>query len=187
MGKQSTVRERSGSAVRSTSSEVQGQPLNPDDVTFRRALGSFITGVTVVTTSIDGIDYGMTASSLASVSTDPPSLLVCLNVGSVTQRAAHDGRHFTVNVLTEEQRGVAHVFSRPNGTINKFAEVETEIGLNGVRYVVGALASMECTLTNECIVGTHSILVGRIDSIRLTDGKPLAYFQSGFGAFEAVG
>lgn len=160
-----------------------GLIIDPDDFTFRRALGSFLTGVTIVTSRHAGANYGMTASSLASVSNDPPSLLICLNLGSVTRDAVYGSRRFTVSVLSDQQSEAARVFSRPNDSIDKFDQGYTGIGTDGVHYIKGALASMECVLTNECVVGTHSILVGRIKGIRLTDGEPLAYFRGGFGSF----
>lgn len=167
-------------------SPVDSQPgslLEPDDFTFRRALGSFLTGVTIVTSRHAGENYGMTASSLASVSNDPPSLLVCLNAGSATRDAVRESRRFTVSVLADNQDEVAKVFARPNHTIDKFDQAHTSPGADGVHYVKDALANMECVLMNECAAGTHSILVGQIEGIRLADGEALAYFRGGFGSF----
>src|SRR5688572_11198311 len=99
--------------------------------TFRHVIGHFASGVTVITTRSGDEDHGATASAVSSLSLDPPMLLVCLNMKSVTQEAIHASRVFGVNILDEDQGELAQRFAMPRGG-DKFAGVDVERGDGGV-------------------------------------------------------
>src|ERR1700689_495791 len=102
---------------------------------FRDLIGRFATGVTIVTTFHDDTRYGTTASALTSVSLAPPTLLVCINRDSLTGQAIAQSRHFAVNVLAEDQDGLAdHFAKRGSG----FTGVPVTAGQGGSPPLPGA-------------------------------------------------
>jgi flavin reductase (DIM6/NTAB) family NADH-FMN oxidoreductase RutF len=149
---------------------------------FREVIGHFMTGVTVITTSLDGRKYGMSASAVSSLSLDPPMLLTCLNDHSPTQQAITQSRRFCVNILAEGQHQLAMHFGRPSE--NKFADVPTRQGLLGVPVLAQALAWLECQVTNDVVGGTHRVFLARVKQAEARDGSPLAYFRGQFGRLE---
>lgn len=139
-------------------------PADAADAGFlRRALGTFATGVTVVT--VGGPDpHGMTANSFTAVSLRPPLVLVCINQqAQMHERMGHGS--FGVSVLSSRQEAVARYFAdlrRPLGTA-QFEEVEYELGpLTGAPLLKGAVAHFECQLAHAIDGGDHTIFVGRL-------------------------
>src|SRR5450432_1263839 len=86
-------------------------PLNPTE--FRRAMGCFATGVTIITVAYEGEVHGMTANAFSSVSLDPPLVLVCVDQGARTHAHLHAKKRFGVNVLAEDQRVISEYYARP--------------------------------------------------------------------------
>lgn len=144
--------------------------VRPDD--FRTALSHFASGVTVVTVGSEGTLHGMTASSFASVSLEPPRVLVCLDKSSRTRALLSDS--FAVNVLNADQedisRSFAHAGDKPFGTLSH------EIGANGAPLIHGALAWIECTTSSIVDGGDHDIVIGDVTGCASADGNPLVYF-----------
>ena len=145
---------------------------------FRRLIGRFATGVTVVTTNDRRTPYGTTASAMTSVSLDPPTLLVCMNRASETGQAIERSGHFAVNVLAEGQDGIARDFARKGSDFSGHASVA---GRRGDPLFTGALAAFECRVVDAHQAGTHTIVVGAVESATGGDGMPLAYFCGMFG------
>ena len=148
---------------------------------LRRALGSFATGITVVTARApDGRIAGVTANSFCSVSLNPPLVLWCL-AGSAPSRAvfAH-ASHFAVHVLAEDQLHLSDRFCKPSR--NKFAGLETAEGLGGAPILEGVVALFECSREQRHDVGDHVILVGRVERYHHTSRPPLVFHASGFRA-----
>ena len=146
---------------------------------LRRALGSFATGITVVTARApDGRIAGVTANSFCSVSLDPPLVLWCL-AGSAPSRAvfAH-ASHFAVHVLAEDQLHLSDRFCKPSR--NKFAGLETTEGLGGAPILDGVVALFECSREQRHDAGDHVILVGRVERYHHTNRPPLVFHASGF-------
>ena len=139
---------------------------------LRRALGSFATGITVVTARApDGRIAGVTANSFCSVSLNPPLVLWCL-AGSAPSRAvfAH-ASHFAVHVLAEDQLHLSDRFCKPSR--NKFAGLETTEGLGGAPILEGVVALFECSREQRHDAGDHVILVGRVERYHHTNRPPL--------------
>ncbi|KAB8140170.1 flavin reductase family protein [Chloroflexia bacterium SDU3-3] len=149
-----------------------------EEVRFRQAMGHFASGVTVVTTMYDGTPYGMTVSAFSSLSLRPQLVLVCID----TRVSCHDiiplAGHFVVNVLAAEQEHLSRKFASSDS--DKFAGVAWEPGVAGGPVLHGALASIECRLHAALPGGDHSIYVGEVQEIHLTEGMPLLYYRGGY-------
>lgn len=151
---------------------------SPEDTMadIRPLMASFPTGVVVVTAvGADGQPWGMTCTSLASVSVTPPTLLVCLRCGSPTLRAVLETRTFAVNLLHDEARSSAELFA--SGVPDRFDRVRWRgAGRAGPHLVDAAHTVADCELVSDAIVGTHTVVMGRVTSISyLRAQQPLLY------------
>lgn len=158
--------------------------MGVDDREFRRCLGQFASGVTVVTTvDAAGQPQGLTASSFCSVSLDPPLVLVCVDNRLGARRAIEDSRLFALSVLAESQESISRRFA--SGGADKFAGPGLVPGTNGAALVAGALAHIECRLAAAHVAGDHTIFVGEVVRLEATPGRPLLYYESGYHRLEA--
>ena len=151
---------------------------------FRNAIGRFLTGVTVITTAHGGMLHGITASAVASLSIDPPTLLVCLNKQSTTRGAITAAGRFIVNVLAAEQAELALHFA--SKSTEKFVRLQVETSLHGLPRLPGAIATIDCRVTSEVDGGTHSIFIGRAETAATADARPLSYFRGRFVQVETA-
>lgn len=147
-----------------------------DLIPFRRCLGRFATGVTVVTcTDRDGEHYGMTVNSFSSVSLEPP--LVLWNIAKVSRSldAFLAAEHFGVNVLAREQKGLSRHFAGSDPDL--FADIPHGASDNGVPRLDGSIAWFECRTeaTHDC--GDHHIIIGEVTDFAAADGEPLLFFR----------
>jgi flavin reductase (DIM6/NTAB) family NADH-FMN oxidoreductase RutF len=149
---------------------------------FRHAMRRVPTGVTVVTSVKDGEPRGITVNAFASVSVDPPSLLICVNREARSYLYISTSRIFCVNVLDGSQRALAERFS---GKVRElqFEEVEYRIDRTGAPVLEGAIAHFDCEVAEEYHYSSHSILIGRVLSCVARPGSPLGYFNGGFHDF----
>jgi flavin reductase len=141
-------------------------PASAVDVgAFRRAMGSFPTGVTVVTVaSGDGDMHGITVNSFSSVSLDPMLVLVCLNEASRGVGLIERAGAFVVNVLSAGQQGISRWFAnryRPADSA-MFHRVPFEPGATGCPVLVDAAASFDCRLRHSHRAGDHLIMLGEV-------------------------
>ena len=164
-----------------TSPDTTGAPAF-DARTFRQVVGNLASGVTLVTTRTPEGPFGMTASSVTSLSLDPPMMLACLNTSSVTCAAVSASGAYGVNVLGEGQGHLAHQFATPSS--DKFAGVQVSEGVLGVPLLTEALARIECEVVEEVRAATHTVFLGRVRRAEAAEGSPLTYFRGGFGRFE---
>jgi len=153
-----------------------------DSGLFRHVVGHLASGVTIVTTRVDGHDHGMTASSVTSLSMDPPMMLACINNAVPTAAAIERSGRFTINVLGRSHGDLAYQFASPRP--DKFAGVPIDRGTGGVPVLADAIASLECEVTEQVTGGSHSVFLGHVISATARDGDPLTYFRGGFGRFE---
>jgi (E)-2-((N-methylformamido)methylene)succinate hydrolase len=149
---------------------------------FRHAMRRVPTGVTVVTTLKDGEPRGITVNAFASVSLDPPSLLICVNREARSYLFISSSRIFCVNVLAGDQRGLAEHFS---GRVRErqFVDVDYTVDATGAPVLGGTIAHFDCELAHEYQVGSHSICIGRVLACSARSGSPLGYFNGGFHNF----
>ncbi len=143
---------------------------------LRDALGTFATGVTVVTSLGDnGEPVGLTANSFTSVSLDPPLLLVCPARSASTTSALEASDHFAINVLRSDQQHISTLFAT-KGT-DRFSEIAFDTCEHGVPIIHDALANFECRKHAVHDGGDHLILIGEITRVRFTpDHDPLLYY-----------
>ena len=150
--------------------------------TFRHVVGHLASGVTVVTTRTDKGLFGMTASSVTSLSLEPPMMLACLNKAAATAAAVSQAGAYVVNVLGQGSEHVATQFATPRP--DKFAGVAVRTGILGLPLIDEALAHLECRVIEEVTGGTHTIFLGTVVHADASEGRPLTYFRGGFGRFE---
>ena len=157
---------------------------------FRKALGSFATGVTVITVDYEGQEHGMTANAFASVSLDPLLVLVCVDHKARTHTYLHARKRFGVNVLSESQREISEYYARPTQT---HQDAEQEAGarfdrtLHGTPLLHGALAYLECRLHTAQDAGDHTIFIAEVEDVVVREGEPLLYFRGCYREIGAAG
>jgi flavin reductase (DIM6/NTAB) family NADH-FMN oxidoreductase RutF len=148
--------------------------LDPKEL--RRLMGHFATGVTIITTKgADGTPYGLTANAFTSLSLDPPLCLVCVDRKAESFAHFYDSKVFTVNILTRAQEGLSNRFAKSGG--DKFTDVATVPGHHGAPLIAGALAHLECRITDTLEGGDHVIHVGRVEHFSIQPGDPLLFYQ----------
>ena len=149
---------------------------------FRRVMGSFASGVTVVTTlDPEGQPRGFTASGITSLSLEPRLLLVCVNAASATLAAIEARQHFVVNILTDAQRALAQRFASRRD--DKFVGVAWHPGATGTPVLDGALAYAECRVYRIEPGGDHVIILGEVVAAAADDAVPLLYFRGRYGVY----
>ena len=144
---------------------------------FRRALGQFATGVTVVTARAkDGRNVGMTVNSFASVSLDPPLVLWSVSRQAASFADFAEASHFAVNILAANQHHLSRQFSTP--LIDKFEGVEISPGAAGCPLLIGASANFVCRKVRQMDGGDHVIFLGEVEEYKWRESEPLV-FHSG--------
>lgn len=156
---------------------------------FRRALGHFVTGVTIAATVDDlGRPRGLTLNSFTSVSLDPPLILVCIGNASSSRDAFQRCDGFTVNVLSEGQRTAADIFA--SKAPDKFEHVAWTPGIGGAPRILGSLAVFDCRIHERVEAGDHIVLISRVVALNRFyegdttgmggTGRPLIYGRGGY-------
>lgn len=152
--------------------------MSIDPERFKEVMAHYATGVTVVTTRSEGRDYGMTVSAFASVSLEPPLVLVCIAARLFTHEQIAASGRFAVNILAEEQRAWGERFA---GLVpereDRFAGIEAERGRTGCPLLPGTLGWLECELREAHGGGDHTIFVGQVVGGQVRGGRPLLYFD----------
>lgn len=150
-----------------------------DSSQFRQLLGRFATGVTVLTTRTpDGRAIGMTASSVASVSLEPPLLLVSVSHEHDMHAALQSAQHFVLNVLAADQEALSRRFAVDHP--DRFSGVGFHLNKHGVAILDGVLASIECEKHAQVPGGDHTVVFGLVVGGAVTDRSPLLYYRGGY-------
>jgi flavin reductase (DIM6/NTAB) family NADH-FMN oxidoreductase RutF len=166
-------------------SERHAVTVAPD--TFRQLLGSFASGVTVVTTRAGDEVHGTTMSAFCSVSLAPPLVLVCVDKTAACHDIIQRGGVFAVNILHQGQADLSTTLSR-KGT----PELEAAHRLEGVPFRIGAtgapilqehLAYLDCRIAQEVDAGDHTVFIGQIEEggVSRDVDAPLVYFRGRYG------
>lgn len=152
-------------------------PLAPiDPRTLRNALGTFATGVTVITAiGADGQPLGLTVSSFNSVSLEPPLIVWSLSANSPRLADFVAASHFAVNILAADQRALSDRFASREA--DRFAGLPLCSGLGGVPLLPGCLAWFECANEIRHEGGDHLIFIGRVERVTVGEAKPPLVFQ----------
>jgi flavin reductase len=160
--------------------------LNSTD--FRKAMGCFATGVTIITVDlgseahggVHGGVHGMTANAFSSVSLDPPLVLVCVDKRAITHAHLHAKKRFGINVLCENQRAISEYYAQPDRTHER---AEAEAGArfdrtsHGTPVLHGSLAYLECRLHSAEVAGDHTIFIAEVEDVVVCEGDPLLFFR----------
>jgi flavin reductase (DIM6/NTAB) family NADH-FMN oxidoreductase RutF len=152
--------------------------LTPD--LFRRVMGNFATGVTVVTVEREpGKVHGMTANSFTSVSLDPLLVLVCVDQNAQLLSFLKMQRRFGVNILRSDQQALSEHFAKPHPSPEEERQlnVQFEWTDSGVPLLAGALGQLECNVAAQYMAGDHTIFIAEVESIHEGEGDPLLYYR----------
>lgn len=152
-----------------------------DPRAFRRALGNFATGVTIMTAAFAGKRVGVTANSFNSVSLDPALILWSIDKRSTSYEVFEAARHFAVNILAADQIDQSNQFARPSD--DKFAGIDIEEGAGGAPLLGDCAARFQCELHQQVDGGDHWILIGKVVAFDDFGRAPLLYHQ---GAYSSV-
>ena len=154
--------------------------IDPRD--FRNALGTFATGVTIITAiSAEGKPYGLTCNSFASVSLNPPLVLWSLGMFSQGLSTFQNATHFAVNVLSASQQALSNKFAKSSG--DKFDGVDWKPGLGNAPILAGCVANFQCRAANRYYGGDHVIFLGAVEAYAYNGQEPLLFARGGYGRF----
>src|SRR5450756_1600886 len=159
-------------------------PVDPRD--FRNALGTYATGVTVITAAgADGKPYGLTCNSFASVSLNPPLVLWSLVIYSQSMGVFQNASHFAVNVLGASQQALAVRFATPSE--DRFAGVAWTPGLGNAPILTDSVANFQCRAADRYYGGDHVIFLGAVEAYAYNRQEPLLFARGGYGRFLGAG
>jgi 3-hydroxy-9,10-secoandrosta-1,3,5(10)-triene-9,17-dione monooxygenase reductase component len=166
---------------------------------FKSCMGSWPSGVTVVTTISGEQIHGMTVSDFSGASLSPPLVTICCNRESTTTRLIAEGGRFAVNILAADQQELSNRFASKKLETVRFEGVEYQTGKTGVPLLAGAVANLDCskattgaplipgavtqidcTLEATFDAGDHVIYLGRIEYVNVEDREPLLYWSGGY-------
>jgi flavin reductase len=150
---------------------------------FRAALGSFPTGVTVMTAAVDRIPHGMTANAVASVSLEPPMVLVCVDRSAHMASVVERSGRFALSVLAADQVALSNRFADAARGLGpeEFDDVATERGALDLPLLTGAVAHLECEVDRIVPAGDHLVVLGLVVALDSTTADPLAYLRGAYG------
>ncbi|WP_201585403.1 flavin reductase family protein [Psychrobacter jeotgali] len=150
-----------------------------DSKALRNAFGSYMTGVTVITTMTDdGTPVGFTANSFTSVSLEPPLLLVCPAKSLSSFEVFANCKHFAVNILSEDQQNISNIFA--GSKEDRFSQVEWQTDAQGNPIIDGALTHFSCKTERNLEAGDHHILIGEVLDFSAREGLGLGYASGGY-------
>jgi flavin reductase len=155
-------------------------PVSSD--AFKAAMRRFATGVAVVTTTHDGRIHGFTANAFASVSAQPPTVLICVNRNARAHPLISASQCFCVNILASEQQALAEQFAGGEPQ-TRFDGVAYRLGQSGSPILAGTLAYVDCLLGEELTAGTHTIFLGNVIESGEREGAPLGYYDRHYRNF----
>jgi flavin reductase (DIM6/NTAB) family NADH-FMN oxidoreductase RutF len=173
--------------VKTMTAKAHGVSGKLSPAEFRKAMGCFATGVTIITVDLEGEVHGMTANAFASVSLDPMLVLVCVDHNTKTHAHLHAKKRFGINVLGEDQRAISEYYARAERT-HENAEAEAgarfERTKHGTPMLHGALAYLECHLDSAQVAGDHTIFIAQVEDVVVREGEPLLFLR---GRYRKVG
>lgn len=154
-------------------------PIHPDD--FRNVLRHFPAGVTIVTIKSGDDIHGLTVSAFASVSPQPPLILVCIDHrGFAHELLERDDAVFAVNILSQDQEAISNRFAFSDE--DRFSTGHWTIAKTGAPVSEDAIAWLDCTVYSRHIAGTHTIYVGEVQAFKILkpDYRPLVYWNRAY-------
>ncbi|MFJ4156667.1 flavin reductase family protein [Pseudomonas sp. NPDC089752] len=154
---------------------------------FREALGHYASGITVITSQVDGEPIGFTCQSFYSVSMSPPLVSFSVMANSASYPKIRRAGRFAVNILSGEQAGISNQFAR-RGT-DKWHGIAWQTSPLGNPIIGGSLHWLDCEIYAEHVAGDHLIVVGEVKALNLQDAvatQPLLYFKGQYCSLGAA-
>jgi len=155
---------------------------------FREALGHYASGITVITSLIEGEPIGFTCQSFYSVSMSPPLVSFSVMSCSASYPGIRQAGRFAVNILSGEQVGISNQFAR-KGT-DKWRGVDWQLSPLGNPVIAGSLHWLDCEIHAEHAAGDHLIVIGEVKALRRQSAaaaQPLLYFKGQYCNLAALG
>lgn len=152
-----------------------------DDKAFRRAMGKFATGVTVITTCLQGEVHGMTANAFVSVSLDPRLILVSISKNAKMLETMKESGSFAVSVLSQEQKEMSVYFA---GQAQERREIEFT-WVNDMPVLPNSLAALVCDVYDAHAAGDHTLFIGKVNHITTHELEPLLFFGGNYRILQA--
>lgn len=150
---------------------------------FKRALGQWSTGVTIITThDAGGEPFGVTATSFGALSLDPPLIQWSLRTTAWSHKLFAAAGRFAVNILAADQSDISTRFATPD--IDRFTLTPFEAGLDGLPLLGGCAAWLECKTEAAIPGGDHTLFIGRVRRTAISDRAPLLHWRGGYGRFD---
>lgn len=160
--------------------------ISQDPAEYRKALSCFATGVTVVTAHWQGLDWGMTCNSFASVSLEPRLVLWSIRKAASSLEAFTQSGGFTVSVLSNQQEAIARQFASGD-MASRFSGVQLQRQVSQRQRLTDAMAWFDCQLHQLVDAGDHHIVIGKVQEFGWhEDAQALGFCRSRFGRFEAL-
>jgi flavin reductase (DIM6/NTAB) family NADH-FMN oxidoreductase RutF len=159
-----------------------------DADTFRSVLGRFASSVTIVTVRDGaGQDHGMTVSAFASVSLNPPLVLICVahsaSMHDLLRGRGTDHSRFGISILSANQEAISRRFADEEET-NRFEGIAYRRGESGAVLLDDALAHLECRVVQHYDAGDHTVFVAEVEYAEPRHGRPLLYYRGGYAQLE---
>ena len=151
--------------------------MSVDIDTFKRAAGSWVSGLTIVTSAQGDRRHGMTASAFSAVSAEPPLVLVCCERSSKTHALIREAGVFGVSILARDQVGLSVLFADKGRSEVRFDGLDCAEGRTGCPRIPGALAQIDCSVVQVVDAGTHALFIGLVEAAEVHDGQPLAFYR----------
>ncbi|MDN3018384.1 flavin reductase family protein [Paenibacillus sp. BSR1-1] len=153
-----------------------------DDRQFRQAMGKFATGVTVITTELEGDIHGMTANAFMSVSLEPKLVVISIGEKAKILNKIKESKIFTINILAADQQELSMIFA---GQLKEHREVVFE-RLDGKPVLPGSVVQVACEVSAEHVEGDHILFIGKVTDIHLSDAEPLIFYSGKYRSLEKL-
>jgi flavin reductase len=155
---------------------------------FRRALGCFATGVTVITVDNREQVHGMTANAFTAVSLEPPLVLVCIDRRNRTHQCLQAMARFGISLLSEAQKSISEYYALPAlaRSQNSYTTAHFFRTNNGTPVLDGSLAFLECRVREMHPAGDHTVFVAQVENLIAGEGRPLLYFRGNYRSIATI-
>jgi flavin reductase len=166
------------------------EPANPATISsddFKRGMRRLASGVVIIASEYQGQRFGLAATAVTSISAEPATLMVCVNRKASAYQAISSARCYTVNILHEDDRGIADLFSQPHTREQRFRSGKWSSLVTGAPVLEGSLASFDCRLTQSFEASSHTLFLGEVVDLRLLNDelRPLVYWNGAYRGGEA--
>jgi flavin reductase (DIM6/NTAB) family NADH-FMN oxidoreductase RutF len=148
-------------------------PTRPDAELMKQVNRQFVTGVTVVTAMDETKPRGLAVNAFASISLDPPTVMVCVQRTSSTYDCLFRASHLAINILSTDQLDVVHRFAAKSE--DKFSGLDWKPGLSGTPVIERSSAHMEVEIRERLQAHTHTVFIGRVVHAAASDRPPMVY------------